>query len=53
MKMKNIICPNCKYQNHEYNVLKYGTCKLCGRILDKKAKYRYEMFVKLRKWRKK
>lgn len=46
----NIKC-ECGYQNHVENVRKYGTCKLCGKTLDKKAKFNYEMYVKLRLWR--
>lgn len=34
--LHNIICPRCKYQNHEIFVKKYGKCHLCGAILDKK-----------------
>lgn len=47
-----IQCPDCKYQNSLKNVKIYGTCKLCGKILDEKAKFQYEMFCKLRRWRK-
>ena len=49
----NVICDTCGYQNHKENVDHYGTCRLCGKILDKKAKFNYEMFCKLRLWRKK
>lgn len=48
----NVIC-DCGYQNHKENVDRYGTCRLCGKVLDKKAKFNYEMFCKLRLWRKK
>ncbi|MBQ1550975.1 MAG: hypothetical protein IIZ67_02635 [Bacilli bacterium] len=51
--VENVICPDCKYQNKKENIERYGTCKLCGRILDKKKKFDYEMFCKLRRWRKK
>ena len=47
----NIICPECKYQNHKDNVNRYGTCRLCGKILDEKSKYKYEMFCRLKLWR--
>lgn len=47
----NIKC-ECGYQNHKENVERYGTCKGCGKTLDAKAKYRYEMYVKIRLWRK-
>ncbi len=50
-KNENVICPDCKYQNHKENVERYGTCKLCGRILDEKSKFNYEMFKKLNLWR--
>ena len=50
--LDNIKC-ECGYQNHKENVERYGTCKLCGKVLDKKAKYRYEMYNRLRLWRKK
>ena len=48
--LDNIVC-ECGYQNHKENVKIYGTCRLCGKVLDKKAKYNYEMFVKLNLWR--
>lgn len=47
----NIKCPKCNYQNHKENVERYGTCKLCGYVLDKKKKFEYDMFCKLRLWR--
>lgn len=47
----NIKC-ECGYQNHKENVMRYGTCTGCGRVLDQKAKFNYEMFTKLRLWRK-
>ena len=46
-------CDNCGYFNQKCNVDRYGTCKLCGKTLDKKAKVDYEMFCRLRLWRKK
>lgn len=46
----NIKC-ECGYENHVENVKKYGTCKYCGKVLDSKAKYNYEMYVRLRLWR--
>lgn len=48
----NVICENCGYQNHKENVKLYGTCRGCGRILDPQAKMKYEMYVRLRLWRK-
>lgn len=50
--LKNIKC-ECGYCNHEYAIKIYGTCLLCGKVLDKKAKYKYEMNKRLRLWRKK
>ena len=50
-KEKKILVPNIKCQCGYSNLKKwidiYGTCKLCGAILDNKAKYRYEMRKKL------
>lgn len=43
----------CGYFNQEHNVKKYGTCNGCGKVIDEKAKFDYEMFCKLRLWRKK
>lgn len=47
----NIKC-ECGYQNHKENIMRYGTCKFCGKVLDKKAKFDYEMYCKLKRWRK-
>lgn len=47
----NIKC-ECGYFNKKESVLRYGTCRLCGKVLDEKAKYKYEMFCKLHLWRK-
>lgn len=46
----NIIC-ECGYQNKIENVKRYGVCKLCGKVLDEKAKFKYDMNKKLRLWR--
>lgn len=43
----NIQC-ECGYCNKEAIIKIYGTCNLCGKVLDPKAKYRYEMKKKLR-----
>lgn len=48
--LDNIIC-ECGYQNHKSRIKKYGTCLFCGKVLDSKAKYKYEMNKKLRLWR--
>ena len=49
--LDNVKC-ECGYQNLQENVKRYGTCRLCGKVLDPKAKFDYEMYVKLRRWRK-
>jgi len=50
-QLDNIKC-ECGYCNHKDNVKRYGTCRGCGKVLDKKAKFNYEMYTKLRLWRK-
>lgn len=50
--MGNIKC-ECGYENHKENVIRYGTCRFCGKILDSKANFNYQMYTKLRLWRKK
>lgn len=50
--MGNIKC-ECGYANHKENVMRYGTCKFCGKILDSKASFNYQMYTKLHLWRKK
>lgn len=42
----------CGYNNQPQNVARWGTCRLCGKVLDKKVKYRLEMYQRLRLWRK-
>lgn len=49
--LDNIIC-ECGYQNLKHNVKTYGTCTRCGKVLDEKIKFKYEMNKKLRLWRK-
>ena len=44
-------CDKCGYNNKKFNIEKYGTCLRCGSVLNKKAKFDYEMFCKLRMWR--
>ena len=51
-KIELVDC-SCGYHNQPDNVKRYGTCRGCGKILDKKAKFDYEMFCKLHRWRKK
>lgn len=52
IKTEHVIC-ECGYHNQPWNVKRYGTCTGCGKVLDKKAKFDYEMLIKLRLWRKK
>lgn len=49
---KMVQCPRCGKWSKKNFVETYGTC-LCGEVLDEKAKFRYEMYTKLRLWRKK
>ena len=56
-KRKNIFekmvkCPKCGKWSQIGYIQRYGSC-LCGEVLDEKAKFRYEMFVKLHLWRNK
>ena len=48
--VKYIPC-ECGYTNHPDNVKVYGTCTRCGRTMDAKAKFRHDMYNKLRLWR--
>ena len=50
--LDNIIC-ECGYQNHKTAIQTFGVCKGCGKVLDPKAKFNYEMYCRLRLWRKK
>lgn len=47
---KMIQCPKCQKWSKRSYIKTYGTC-LCGETLDQKAKFRYEMFMKLHLWR--
>ena len=49
---KMIQCPKCGKWSKKSYVKQYGSC-LCGEVLNEQAKFRYEMYVKLRLWRKK
>lgn len=42
-KELDLIKCRCKYYNKRKNVEIYGTCRGCGRVLDLKAKYAYEL----------
>ena len=48
---KDIVVCECGYCNKKYNVEYYGTCTRCKKILDEKAKFKYDMNKKLRLWR--
>ena len=43
----------CGYRNLKENVKRYGTCKGCKKVLDEKAKMKYEMYCRLKMWRNK
>lgn len=55
MKKKNDIeeafnltkCPKCGRYNYNGYVVKYGKCKVCKSVLDKKADFKYTMIRKL------
>lgn len=49
-QLNNVKC-ECGYQNLPENVKKYGACRGCGKILDKKAHYHHAMMCKLNMWR--
>lgn len=49
-ELKIVRCQKCGKYNSKIYLKKYGTC-LCGNVLDKKAKFQYEMNKKLRLWR--
>ena len=51
--LRGTLCDECGYFNQEQNVKRYGTCKRCNKVLDPKAKFDYEMFCRLKRWRKK
>ena len=42
-KELDLIKCRCNYYNKRKNVEIYGTCRGCGRVLDLKAKYAYEL----------
>lgn len=48
--IKFVTC-ECGYNNQPGNVAKYGTCRLCGKVLDGKVKYKREMYHRLKLWR--
>ena len=48
--MGMIVC-DCGYNNKKENVAIYGTCRGWGKVLDEKAKYKHEMFLRLKMWK--
>lgn len=48
----NVICDRCGYHNHKRFVDDYGTCHLCGKVLDEKVKFKREMHQRLHLWAK-
>ena len=50
-KPLDLIKCECGYYNKRKNVERYGTCRGCARTLNKRAKYRYEMYCRLKLWR--
>lgn len=46
----HVVC-ECGYNNQPNNVKTYGTCTRCGKVLDEQAKFRHDMYNKLRLWR--
>jgi hypothetical protein len=49
---KMVQCPRCGKWSQKTYIQQYGSC-LCGEVLDEKAKFNYEMFVRCRLWRNK
>ena len=46
-----IYCEDCGYCNRVEMIAKYGTCRGCNKVLDDKAKFKYEMNKKLKLWK--
>lgn len=46
--LNNVYCPDCGYANARYNYLSYGTCTRCGKVLNEKTKFMYEIKSRLR-----
>lgn len=44
-----IKCDVCGYRNKIYFIKKTGTCNCCGKILDKKAKMKFEIIKRRKK----
>lgn len=43
---KFVKCPKCGYRNKKVFVENYGTCNCCDKVLDGKARLRYELKVR-------
>ena len=44
---KNFVkCPKCGYLNRKEAVAKWGTCLSCKNVLDKRAKFRYDLITR-------
>lgn len=52
-KYVEFVTCECGYNNQPENVARYGTCRGCGKVLDKKVMFQREMNKRLRLWRKK
>ena len=46
--LNNVICDRCGYQNKMFYVKKYGTCKLCKKVLSKEH-YKKAILSRLRR----
>lgn len=51
--LMNYVKCECSYNNNPERLKAFGTCLRCGKVLDEKAKYRYEMNKRLKLWREK
>ena len=47
-KLGLIYCEKCGYCNKKNNVKTFGTCTCCNYVLDPKAKFNFEMKIKLK-----
>lgn len=50
---KNFITCTCGYNNKISNIKTYGTCLRCGKILDDKANFNRQLFLRMRDKQKK
>lgn len=51
-KYVELIKCECGYNNKPENIRRYGTCTGCGKVLNEKYKFEYEMVCRLKLWRK-